>query len=173
MTLHKGAADVDRERACAFTGHRFIAREKLPRLEQELVRYIDGMHRRLGVTRFYAGGALGFDTLAAKTVLRLRDGGLPITLCLLLPCRDQDRLWSERDRIVYARILGRADSVEYLAESYSPGCMHARNRALIDRSKYCIAFLERSSGGTAYTVDYARRSDVFVVNLGSPSDTKI
>lgn len=173
MTLFDRATDLDRERTCAFTGHRIISRERLWRVVQELRRDIDGLHRRLGVTRFYAGGALGFDTLAAETVLRLRDEGLPIALCLLLPCRDQDKLWNQKDRATYARILSRADSVEYISENYSRGCMHARNRALIDRSKYCIAFLEKSSGGTAYTVDYARRSGVIVLNLAEIAATKI
>ena len=173
MTVYEGDASFPRDFACAFTGHRFIAREKIPAVTAALRRRIDGLYRRLGVTRFYAGGALGFDTIAAEVVLAMRDEGLPVTLHLLLPCRDQGKLWKPQEKLAYARVIERADSVEYISEHYSSGCMHARNRALIDRSKYCIAYLEKGSGGTAYTVDYARRVGVCVFNIATAPDAKI
>ncbi|MEE1491995.1 MAG: SLOG family protein, partial [Massilioclostridium sp.] len=61
-----------KNQTCCFTGHRDLPPQKLPyiqkRLEQELLQLI---HQ--GVRYFGAGGALGFDTLAALTVLRLRE----------------------------------------------------------------------------------------------------
>ena len=43
--------------------------------------------------------------------------------------------------------------------------MHKRNRHLVDNSKNCIAFCERQSGGTAYTVDYAQQKNLVLYNL--------
>lgn len=44
--------------------------------------------------------------------------------------------------------------------------MHKRNRHLVDHSGVCVAYLTESRGGTAYTVDYARKNGVPVINLG-------
>ena len=41
-----------------------------------------------------------------------------------------------------------------------------RNRHLVDHSGVCVAYLTESRGGTAYTVDYARKNGVPVINLG-------
>lgn len=59
-----------KEKTCCFTGHRAIPARALPALAEELEQTL----RRLigeGMRYFGAGGALGFDTLAAETVLRL------------------------------------------------------------------------------------------------------
>ena len=43
--------------------------------------------------------------------------------------------------------------------------MLKRNRHLVDNSSACVCYLTESKGGTAYTVDYARRSGIKIVNL--------
>ena len=61
-----------RSKTVCFTGHRELPTDDLPeiskRLEDTLVALIEQ-----GYCYFGAGGALGFDTLAAQTVLRLRE----------------------------------------------------------------------------------------------------
>ena len=158
-----------REQTCCFTGHRVIPRTTYLALSREL----EVVVRRLieeGVRFFGAGGALGFDTLAAETVLRLRKSYPQIRLILVLPCRDQTRGWKEADVRRYREILSRADKVVYTAEHYSPGCMHRRNRHLVDGSAYCLCYLKHDRGGTAYTVRYAREQGLSVINLYTPSD---
>ena len=44
--------------------------------------------------------------------------------------------------------------------------MHKRNRHLVDNSSLCIAYLTKESGGTAYTVNYARQSGLTIINIG-------
>lgn len=149
---------------CCFTGHRNIPREKMRDLHRELERVLDILIRS-GVTVFRTGGALGFDTLAALTVLDRRDEDPKITLELYLPCEDQTRGWSADDVEIYRYIRAAADRVTVLHEKYVTGCMHERNRCLVDGSHYCIAYCERSDGGSAYTVEYAKKKDVKVVNL--------
>ena len=56
--------------------------------------------------------------------------------------------------------------VRYTSVEYTRGCMHKRNRHLVDHSGVCVAYLTESRGGTAYTVDYARKNGVPVINLG-------
>lgn len=147
-----------------FTGHRHIPAAALPavrrQLDQEIARYAAA-----GIRQFCAGGALGFDTLAAQAVLRQRCGDPRLSLTLCLPCRDQDRQWPEEDRRVYASILAQADHIDYVTEQYAPGCMQQRNRRLVDQSSVCICYCIRRQGGTAYTVQYALRCGLTIVNL--------
>ena len=176
--LENKNASLDRERleailreggenplGCCFTGHRIISSDDLERTRLVLRRCIRIVSNTCRIRRFYAGGALGFDTLAAEAVLLLRDEGLPIELHLLLPCRDQAARWSARDRAVYEQILARADSIEYISENYTRGCMHARNRALVDGSDLCLAYLTANRGGTLYTCSYALKNGVRLINV--------
>ena len=47
--------------------------------------------------------------------------------------------------------------------------MHKRNRHLVDNSSACICYLTEESGGTAYTVEYVRKSNLIVINLAEQS----
>ena len=66
----------------------------------------------------------------------------------------------------YERIMKAADKVTYTSEQYYSGCMHKRNRHLVDNSSVCVCYLTESTGGTAYTVEYAHKNNLTVINLG-------
>ncbi len=153
-----------KNQTCCFTGHRSIPlseRRKIQkRLEAEVVRLILG-----GVRYFAAGGALGFDTLAALTILHLKKTYPNIYLILVLPCKEQTRNWPDKDKKIYNQILSKADKVTYTSEHYYDGCMQKRNRHLIDNSGFCVCYLTKSTGGTAYTVDYAKKHGLRIINL--------
>lgn len=152
-------------KTCCFTGHREIPQSLRPALAAELEQTL----RRLiaqGVVYYGAGGALGFDTLAAQTVLRLRRDFPQIRLILVLPCPEQTRGWRSEDVAEYQRILSAADKVVYVSDHYDRGCMHRRNRHLVDHSGTCVAYCTKSTGGTAYTVRYARSKGLPVLYLG-------
>jgi uncharacterized phage-like protein YoqJ len=83
----------------------------------------------------------------------------------VLPCPDQTRGWSDTDKQKYKWILERADKKIYTSEHYFNGCMHKRNRHLVDNSDYCICYLRENKGGTFYTVNYARKMGVVVVEV--------
>lgn len=147
-----------------FTGHRSIDVEHAPLIPFLL----DQILRTLishGAEEFYTGGALGFDTIAAISVLKLKREFPHIRLNLILPCKNQTKLWDESDRDVYDAILSQADSIEYVSESYTSSCMHARNRRLVESSNVCIAYCSHSGGGSAYTMAYALKTEKSVVNL--------
>jgi uncharacterized phage-like protein YoqJ len=146
-----------------FTGHRDIIQPHALQLPSLLNRHICALVER-GARDFRAGGALGFDMVAALKVLEFRET-LPIRLVLCLPCRDQTRGWSEAAKRAYSIVLERADSVCYASEDYTPHCMHARNRAMVDGSDLCVAYCTSPHGGTAYTVLYARKQGVEVICL--------
>ena len=150
--------------SCCFTGHRTIPAKDFDLVRCGLEDEIDSLAGE-GVEQFYAGGALGFDTLASLTVLMLKRRHPGIRLILVLPCRDQADKWTQMDQVQYEYIKSCADEVVYTAEQYHRGCMQKRNRYLVDHSAYCICYLTRSSGGTAYTVKYAREHGLQLVNI--------
>ena len=156
---------MERETSCCFTGHRNIpAQDGLwirRRLREEILRLAEQ-----GVHSFLAGGALGFDTMAAQEVLRMRAEYLPdLELVLVLPCVGQEEKWRQRDAAVYRALLCQADQVIYTGTQRQKGCMFRRNRYLVEHSAYCICYQVTQRGGTAYTVQYARNQGLQVSNL--------
>jgi len=149
---------------CCFTGHRKIDPEKISwlrgRLEDEVIYlFCQGVHY------FLAGGALGFDTMAALAVLKLKSGFPEVRLDLILPCRDQSRLWNTADIEKYNLILSQADEVVYTSDMYFNGCMQRRDRYRVENSQICVCYLTKTTGGTAYTVRYAEEKGLTVFNL--------
>lgn len=153
-----------KSKTCCFTGHRILSAEQSQALAGRIERAVRLLYAR-GVCYFGAGGALGFDMLAAETVLRLREEMPALRLILVLPCRDQAGRFPASQRARYEAILRQADKIVYTADTYAPGCMHLRNRHLADESAYCLCYLTSARGGTKYTVDYCMAHGVKVCNL--------
>ena len=147
-----------------FTGHRNI--DAFSRAQISFV--LDYLLKTMvnsGITRFYAGGALGFDTIAALAVLRIKESRPDVTLELILPCKNQMKYWSDEDARTLNYIIERADRVEYISESYNSTCMHRRNDRLVELGDIGVAFLEHGGGGTAYTVNHALKQDKEIINV--------
>lgn len=149
---------------CCFTGHREISNEMKIYLNRRLEEEIDNLAAR-GITNFCTGGALGFDTLAALAVLRKKARNREVKLILVLPCTEQSQSWSKTNQDIYNEILKFADEVIYVSENYTRFCMQQRNRELVNRSSVCVSFLLKKTGGTAYTVNYAEKSGLEIINL--------
>lgn len=150
-------------KTCCFTGHRRLPenqKEIAKRLEEAILSLIQS-----GYLYFGAGGALGFDSLCAKTVLRLRQSYPKIKLILVLPCVSQADRWPAADRAVYRELIEQADKVVYTSQEYTRDCMFKRNRHLVDYSNACICYQVKQTGGTAYTVEYARKHGLRIINL--------
>ncbi len=155
-----------RAKTCCFTGHRSLSSEEKLRATVRLRRVIEEQIKA-GIVFYGAGGARGFDALAAQTVLDMKKEYPQLRLILVLPCEDQTRRWCSEDIAVYEDIMRRSDKVVYVSREYTPDCMHRRNRHLVDQSGTCICYLTRSSGGTAYTVDCARKKGLHVINIAN------
>jgi len=149
---------------CCFTGHRQFYNKTPHEMRLLANRAIEDLIRA-GVTIFKAGGALGFDTICAQSVIALREKYPQIKLHLILPCRRQTRNWNPHDRKVYKEIRDLADEVDVLFDNYFDGCMQIRNRALVDGSDCCLAYICRHYGGTYYTVNYAKEKGVDVIMI--------
>lgn len=157
-------SDVNATAICCFTGHRNILPEDAARLRERLDHVISVLISK-GVKTFRCGGAIGFDTLAALIILEKKRDGADVSLELFLPCRDQSNAWNDFNREIYAYVLSEADGVHYSEQTYCAGCMLKRNREMVNGSTYCIAYCKKNSGGTAYTLNYAKSKGVRTLNL--------
>ncbi len=154
-------------KSCCFTGHRDITRDIIKKIQGPLLKQIEELAER-GVTRFYAGGAMGFDLLAEEAVLCARQRYPQVQLILALPYIGHDRAWEVNVRSFYrTQIEPEANEIYYVSERYFHGCMHKRNRYMVDHSNICISYLSRSSGGTKYTVDYCAEKGIPVINFAT------
>ena len=158
--------DRMRRMTCCFTGHRRLDRQIYftlrNRLDEEIKKLILN-----GVRYFGCGGALGFDTMAALSVCRLKEKYPHIRLIMVLPCPNYNKYWSHEDKQVLKSLISQADKVVYTSKYYSQTCMRKRNYHLVDHSQTCLCYLNRDRGGTALTVKYAQEQGLRIINLAS------
>ena len=153
-----------RNQTCCFTGHRIlpanVATAILYRLDSILLPLIE---REVRV--FWLGGTLGFDTLAAEHLLKLKQQFPQLMICLALPFEGYRNRWNQAQKNRAARIDMQADQIFYCSHTPSKGAFLQRNRYMVDQSHYCIAYCNRSTGGTAYTIRYAQQKGLVIQNL--------
>lgn len=152
-----------KEKTCCFTGHRIIPPQDYDIVKSNLKKILISLIKQ-GVIYFGAGGARGFDTLAELTVIELMGDYDNIRLILVLPCRDHTRLWNEKDKESFEYIRSKSSKTVYTCESYLPGCMHIRNRHLVNNSSICVCYMTQNTGGTGYTVNYASEQGLKIIN---------
>ena len=152
--------------AC-FTGHRSISGD-LSALRSDMYDKLERAIKNGGIVNYYAGGAWGFDTIAAETVLALRKVYPQVKLNLVLPCcaEDQTLKWTEEQRKTYYDIRNKADSIEYTADRYYNGCMQKRNARLVELADFCFCYWDgKNSGGTYQTVNMAIKKSIDIWNF--------
>lgn len=151
-----------------FTGHRTIY--GTAEISKKLTGVLEKWICTRGITDFYAGGAVGWDTLAANAVIRLREEYPQIKFHLVLPCSNEEQTsrWTEPQRREFYRILRLADSVEYISDRYYNGCMKQRNIRLVEHAeKGCFCYWDPSifSSGTGQTVRLAMKKNLEIINF--------
>ena len=152
--------DEIRQKSVCITGHRTIE----DNIKQDTFDHLDVLIKR-GYSIFYVGMAVGFDTLCFQFLEKLREkNGIKIIACV--PCPSQPERFSYAQKKEYFRMLESADEKIVLSPTYTPYCMQKRNQYMVDNSSVCIAYKTSEKGGTAYTVKYANKAGLEVVNLG-------
>ena len=154
-------------RSACFTGHRRL-NEDSTILSQRLYDILE-KHLTDGLTDYYIGGAIGFDTVTALTVLKLKEKYPFIKLHLVLPCPpdEQSKYWSDSDRRQLFEIIAVADSVEQTVPHYNLDCMRKRNARLVEFADICFSYYNEKKlrSGTGQTVRMAQRKGIEVINL--------
>ena len=160
---------------CCFSGHR---PSKLPwgydeedlrclDLKMDIVQALVELYSR-GYRRFLCGMAEGCDLYFAEGVLLLRQAHPDVLLEAAVPFPGQADRWSVPQQRRYHGILDECDSVNLLQEQYSPGCMMARNRFMVNRSSLLLACYNGEAGGTRSTILYARERGLELVTIPIP-----
>ena len=163
------------ERVCAFTGHRS---RKLPwgydeqdarcvAFKKCLYDVVESLVES-GVEHFISGMAQGGDLYFAEAVLALREKYPHITLEAAVPYPGQADSWPMEQRQRYERILSRCARVTVVQEQYSRSCMLERNRYMVDRCDVLLVGDNEQSGGTLYTINYARKKSREMILLPIP-----
>ncbi|MBD5116650.1 MAG: DUF1273 domain-containing protein [Ruminococcaceae bacterium] len=156
---------IDKLKVACFSGHRKLPQDQTE-IRENLERAIISLIKQ-GVVFFGNGGAVGFDALAATTVLKLKKDYPHIKLVMVLPCspEQQSLKWNDEQKKRYYEILEQADKVRELSPKYTNTCMLDRNRHLVDNSAYLICYLRENKGGTFYTVNYARQKGLKILRI--------
>ena len=158
--------------SCFFTGHRnspsdtkFISNTK---------NIIENLIIKNGITDFYAGGAVGWDTICAGLVLSLKENYPQIRLHLVLPCPPEIQAfkWTFEQQKEYYRILKAADDVEIISPKYDADCMKKRNARLVERGNLCVCYYNEKNfrSGTGQTVRMAQRAGKKIINMYNYSE---
>ncbi|MBR2909095.1 MAG: DUF1273 family protein [Clostridia bacterium] len=152
-----------------FTGHRC---QKLPWKFNESDERCEEMKSKTkqqikksieyGYTHFISGMAIGFDMICAETILELKKEYPHIKLVCAIPCKNQDKLWSEEYKKRYRKILNNADIIRYIAEEYTNTCMQERNDYMLKNSSKVIALFNGVPGGTQSTILKAKKMGLTV-----------
>lgn len=148
---------------CCFTGHRVLPTSKIEEIKYQVKTLIEEMIHK-NVDTFLCGGAMGFDILCGEIVLELKQK-YDISLILALPCKNQDKYYADADKNRYKFLTLHADKVIYISENYFNGCMHKRNRYMVEHSQYIISYCTKSSGGSYYTRQYAKSNKLCILDV--------
>jgi uncharacterized phage-like protein YoqJ len=168
----KGVIMRGRQSACCFTGHR---PGKLPWKNDESDQRCLDLKRRLwdavesayesGYRHFLCGMAQGCDMYACESALKLKNLHQDVTVEAAIPCPSQADSWPKGEKERYQRLLAQCDYETMVSQSYSPTCMQRRDRYMVDHASLLIAMFDGCSGGTRYTMEYAMRRGLDVVDL--------
>lgn len=149
--------DIDRgtTRAITITGSRVTDQHDQEHYDELFAAFLGPFAE--AATRFYLGGAVGIDTLALEWLVARTRASIVVTV----PATVADQPFEAREAIESAYASGRLQSiVELAAPELSTSAYHARNRWMVDRSRFVIGFprTEDPRSGTRYTLDYAANS---------------
>lgn len=156
---------ITKEQTLAFTGHRFYEYRLHDKIVARLTATILEAYEN-GVRCFVSGFAMGFDLIAAETVLTVKNIHTDICLVAVLPYREQSERYNQYSKRKYDDLLSKADQTIVLSENYYTRCFLDRDDFLVENSSMIVAYYDgRNRGGTFYTMNQAERHKVPVVNL--------
>jgi len=152
--------------AVAFTGHRTIRTEHLPSIKNILSALIIRCYD-LGFRTFYSGMAIGFDLLAAETILELKESYPSMKLIAVIPFKGQEQYFSEEDKVRYHQAIRSADECICLCEHYYREGYRDRNLFLVNNCNNMVAYYDGSTfkSGTAQTLRMAKQAGKPILNI--------
>ena len=170
---HEQEYNIPRYKTACFTGHREIPDHLVESIRSATKEAVASLIDK-GYDCFVAGGARGYDALAAETVLELKRQHLSTRLVIVLPFprhyQWDEWNWTQGDIAQYHRLKALASEVIVVSETYVRGVFKMRDRRMVDMSSVCIAYLDNPKSGTGYTVKYARSQKLSIIDIASMLD---
>lgn len=119
-----------------------------------------------GYNTFYNGMAEGFDLYAAEILNNLKNQGYNIKIIACLPYKKQSMYYTEKNKDLYSKILKNCDDI-YIASNgeYFNGCTIIRNKYMVENSSVLVCYLLSHVGGTANTVNIAKKKGLQIIQL--------
>ena len=119
-----------------------------------------------GYDTFLCGMAMGFDLVCGSIVLRLKQEKpecSEIRLIAVPPHHGHGFTgpWG----VIHSLVMSKADQVIYPTDKQNSHVYHIRNRYMVNNSSRLICYYDGQPGGTDYTVDYARKNGMEIINL--------
>ena len=164
-----------RQESCCFTGHRpaklpWRYDESDPRCLALKARIADAVALAYdqGFHHFLCGMAQGCDLYFCEAVLVLRERHPDITVEAAIPCPTQADAWPADQQVRYRKLVAACDLETMVSANYTAACMQRRDRYMVDHSALLIAAFDGTAGGTRYTMEYAMRRGLSVIDLSIP-----
>ena len=143
-------------KSCFFIGHRETSGDIFPQLCKCIEKHIT----ERGATTFFVGNYGGFDHLAARAVILLKQKHPQITLSLLIPYHPAERPIETPpgfDKTYYPPGMEKVPRKLAIVRA---------NRYMVENVDYLIAYAWHPASNARDLVEYAKRKGLPVTNLG-------
>lgn len=145
---------------CALSGHRVLG-DDFP--ENGVYDSLEEAIQK-GYDYFLCGMAQGFDLYALECLIQLKQKySIQIEACI--PFEGQEKYFSQENKRRYRTYLTWCDKKTVLFEGYRNNCFLVRDRYMVDNADLLLAYCKEIKSGTGYTVRYAQKKGVPLVNL--------
>ena len=149
-----------------FTGHRTINPNKLQAVKEKLYYTIMKLYNE-GHRTFLCGMAIGFDLLAAETLIELKETYKDIIIVACIPFVGQENRFSPTDQERYNKVINEVNSKVIIAQAFSKQSYLLRNIYMLAHSSIVVAYFDTNikKGGTFFTYNKAIKMGKEVRNI--------
>lgn len=140
------------------TGHRKITTPKII-----LEPIVEQLFQELNPDLVITGMALGFDQFIAAKCIKSN-----IKFLAAIPCDNQDKFWTEKQKEFYKVLLGKASEIIVVSPGeYAAWKMFKRNEFILNNCETLVCYLDPSimKGGTYDTVTKAKKHYKKIINV--------
>lgn len=115
-----------------------------------------------------SGMAIGWDTWLAQCALELN-----VPVWAYVPFPEQGSTWPTKSKKEYQNIIDKSAIVLYTSDSYNKECFFTRDRKMMEDCDHVFSLLDPNikSGGTYYTVQYAKKLKLPITNFWSDNES--